>query len=101
MSDNRVNKAHEIRAEGIKKTIRFRTANLNVEIRCPYGSAFQDYDKYLKKFDKPDISFEITQEEAEALEAIMKAGYEVEFALLKEEAIGNWRKFRGQFGFND
>ena len=43
----------------------------------------------------------ITKEEAEALEAIMKAGYEVEFALLKEEAIGNWRKFRGQFGYND
>lgn len=43
----------------------------------------------------------ITQEEAEALEAIMKAGYEVEFALLKEEAIGNWKKFRGQFGFKD
>lgn len=43
----------------------------------------------------------ITQEEAEALEKIMKAGYEVEFALLKEEAIGNWKKFRGQFGFND
>lgn len=43
----------------------------------------------------------ITQEEAEALEAITKAGYEVEFALLKETAIGNWKKFRGQFGFND
>ncbi len=43
----------------------------------------------------------ITQEEAEALERIMKAGYEVEFALLKEEAIGNWRKFRGRFGFTD
>ncbi len=42
----------------------------------------------------------ITQEEAEALERIMQAGYEVEFALIKEEAIGNWRKFRGQFGFN-
>ena len=42
----------------------------------------------------------ITQEEAEAIEAISKAGYEVEFALLKEEAIGNWKKFRGQFGFN-
>ena len=41
----------------------------------------------------------ITQEEAEALEMIMKAGYNVEFALLKEEAIGNWTKFRGQFGF--
>ncbi|SHJ71459.1 PTS system mannose/fructose/N-acetylgalactosamine-transporter subunit IIB [Propionispora hippei] len=41
----------------------------------------------------------ITQEEAEALEAIMQAGYEIEFALIKEKAIGNWRKFRGQFGF--
>ena len=41
----------------------------------------------------------ITQEEAEALEKIMSAGYNVEFALLKEEAIGNWKKFRGQFGF--
>lgn len=41
----------------------------------------------------------ITQEEAEALEKIMNAGYNVEFALLKEEAIGNWKKFRGQFGF--
>lgn len=42
----------------------------------------------------------ITQEEAEALERIMQAGYEVEFALIKEEAIGNWKKFRGQFGFH-
>lgn len=42
----------------------------------------------------------ITQEEAQALENIMNAGYDVEFALLKEEAIGNWKKFRGQFGFN-
>ncbi len=41
----------------------------------------------------------ITQEEAQALENIMNAGYDVEFALLKEEAIGNWKKFRGQFGF--
>lgn len=40
----------------------------------------------------------ITQEEAEALEKIMNAGYNIEFALLKEEAIGNWKKFRGQFG---
>ena len=39
----------------------------------------------------------ITQEEA--LEAVMKAVYNVEFALLKDEAIGNWTKFRGQFGF--
>ncbi|MBB5335013.1 PTS system mannose/fructose/N-acetylgalactosamine-transporter subunit IIB [Pectinatus brassicae] len=42
----------------------------------------------------------ITQEEAEAFEAIMQAGYEIEFALIKEKAIGNWKKFRGQFGFN-
>ena len=31
---------------------------------------------------------------------LLNAGYEVEFALLKEDAIGNWKKFRGQFGFN-
>ncbi len=42
----------------------------------------------------------ITQEEAAALEAIMQKGFEVEFALIKESAIGNWKKFRGQFGFN-
>ena len=42
----------------------------------------------------------ITQEEAEALEAISKAGYEIEFALIKEASIGTWDKFRGQFGFN-
>lgn len=42
----------------------------------------------------------ITKEEAQALEDIMNAGYNVEFALLKEEAIGNWKKFRGQFGYN-
>lgn len=42
----------------------------------------------------------ITQEEAQALEDITKAGYTVEFALLKEESIGTWPKFRGQFGFN-
>lgn len=41
----------------------------------------------------------ITQEEAQALEDIYKAGYNIEFALVKEEAIGNWTKFRGQFGF--
>lgn len=42
----------------------------------------------------------ITQEEAEALEKLMQAGYNIEFALIKEAAIGNWRKFRKQFGFN-
>ena len=42
----------------------------------------------------------ITQEEAEAFEKLMAAGYNIEFALIKEAAIGNWKKFRGQFGFN-
>lgn len=42
----------------------------------------------------------ITQEEAEALEKLMQAGYNIEFALIKEAAIGNWKKFRKQFGFN-
>ena len=42
----------------------------------------------------------ITQEEAEALEAIYQAGYEIEFVLIKEASIGSWSKFRGQFGFN-
>ena len=42
----------------------------------------------------------ITQEEAEAFEKLMAAGYDIEFALVKETAIGNWTKFRGQFGFN-
>lgn len=41
----------------------------------------------------------ITQEEANALENIFKAGYNIEFALLKDEAIGNWKKFRSLFGF--
>ena len=42
----------------------------------------------------------ITQEEAEAFEKLMAAGYNIEFALVKETAIGNWKKFRGLFGFN-
>lgn len=41
----------------------------------------------------------ITQEEAQALEDLTNAGYEVEFALIKEKSIGTWPKFRGQFGF--
>ena len=41
-----------------------------------------------------------TNDEAAALEAIMQKGYEIEFALVKETAIGNWKKFRGQFGYN-
>ena len=42
----------------------------------------------------------ITQEEAEALEAIYQAGYEIEFALIKEASIVSCIKFRGQFGLN-
>ena len=42
----------------------------------------------------------ITQEEAEAFERLMAAGYNIEFALVKETAIGNWKKFRGLFGYN-
>ena len=41
----------------------------------------------------------ITQEEADALEAIYKKGYDVEFALLKETSIGEWPKFRSKFGY--
>ena len=41
----------------------------------------------------------ITQEEAEAFERLMAAGYNIEFALVKETAIGNWKKFRGLFGY--
>ncbi len=40
----------------------------------------------------------ITQEEAEALDAIEKAGYTIEFSLLPDVSIGNWDKFKGQFG---
>ena len=42
----------------------------------------------------------ITKEEAEAFERLMAAGYNIEFALVKETAIGNWKKFRGLFGYN-
>ena len=42
----------------------------------------------------------ITQEEADALEKIYKKGYKITFALVRETAIGEWPKFRGQFGYN-
>ena len=41
----------------------------------------------------------VTPEEAAAFEKLMAAGYDIEFALIKEAAIGNWKKFRGQFGY--
>lgn len=40
-----------------------------------------------------------TQEEAQALEDISKAGYSIEFSLLPDVSIGNWDKFKGKFGF--
>ena len=39
----------------------------------------------------------ITPEEAQALEDISKKGYDVVFALLKDNSIGPWSKFRDQF----
>lgn len=39
----------------------------------------------------------ITQEEAEALERISKAGYTITFALLPDVSIGNWEDFKGKF----
>ena len=41
----------------------------------------------------------ITQEEAEACEAMTNAGFDVFFALLEETAIGSWPKFRSKFGY--
>lgn len=41
----------------------------------------------------------ITQEEADALQSIAQAGYEVEFRLIPDESIGDWDKFKGQFGY--
>lgn len=39
----------------------------------------------------------ITQEEAEALDAINKKGYGVTFALLPDVSIGKWEDFKGRF----
>lgn len=41
----------------------------------------------------------ITQDEAEAFERMYQAGFEIEFALVKEASIGTWEKFRGKFGY--
>lgn len=54
--------------------------------------------------DRPDAvklgnNQSITQEEADALEAIARAGYEVEFRLIPDEGIGSWNKFKEQFGY--
>lgn len=41
----------------------------------------------------------ITQAEADALESISNKGYDVEFRLIPNESIGNWDKFKNQFGY--
>lgn len=41
----------------------------------------------------------ITQEEAEAIEAIQAAGYKVKFQLLPDVSIGYWDDFKSKFGF--
>lgn len=41
----------------------------------------------------------ITQEEADALEKIEKAGYKVKFSLLPDVSIGEWKDFKGKFGY--
>ena len=38
-------------------------------------------------------------EEAEAFEALAKAGYTIKFALLPDVSIGTWDDFKGKFGF--
>ncbi|GHN62896.1 mannose/fructose/sorbose-specific PTS system IIB component [Lactobacillus delbrueckii] len=40
-----------------------------------------------------------TQEEGDAFEAIEKAGYTVDFALLPDQRIGEWSKFKSKFGY--
>lgn len=54
--------------------------------------------------DRPDAkklgnNQSITQMEADALEAIAQTGYDVEFRLLPDVSIGNWTKFKQQFGY--
>lgn len=41
----------------------------------------------------------ITQEEAEAFQAIQAAGYKVKFQLLPDVSIGYWDDFKEKFGF--
>ena len=41
----------------------------------------------------------ITQEEAEAFQAIQAAGYKVKFQLLPDVSIGYWDDFKSKFGF--
>ncbi len=40
-----------------------------------------------------------TQEEGDAFEDIEKAGYKVDFALLPDQRIGSWDRFKSKFGY--
>lgn len=40
-----------------------------------------------------------TQAEGDAFEALQKAGYKVNFALLPDQRIGSWDKFKSKFGY--
>ena len=42
---------------------------------------------------------DFSQEEAEAFEALAKAGYTIKFALLPDVSIGTWDDFKDKFGF--
>ena len=39
------------------------------------------------------------QEEGAAFEAIENKGYKVEFALLPDQRLGDWGKFKSKFGY--
>ncbi|WP_127849441.1 PTS system mannose/fructose/N-acetylgalactosamine-transporter subunit IIB [Lacticaseibacillus hulanensis] len=54
-----------------------------------------DRDNAIKLGDNQSF----TQEEGDSFEAIEKAGYQVEFALLPDQRIGNWSKFKSRFGY--
>ena len=41
----------------------------------------------------------LTKEEANACQRMSKAGYVVDFALLEETAIGEWKDFKSLFGY--
>ncbi len=41
----------------------------------------------------------ITQEEADAFEALSKAGYTVKFSLVPDVSIGTWDDFKNKFGY--
>ena len=83
----------------------YKSASTKKTFVWTYEAWKKKNQKVLDSKDRPEAvklgnNQSITQEEAEALEAISKAGYEIEFALIKEASIGTWDKFRGQFGFN-